>query len=519
MAVRRSLGAYAPHLARLFFIESLMLTGIAAVAGVVGADALLAIVPAITPVELPRSSEIRPGAASIVFAFGLAVMAAAFYGMLSLRRQNASASDCLGRGGGWGSSHRRSGARGRELLLAFKVALALTLMVGAGLMARTYHNLSNRPLGFSSGDLLTVEIGLPSRKAARQHVPIYRAAVDEVLRIPQVTSASAASFVPLTPGEDVYPVEAGDAPIPFKFFVPGYFQAMGTRIVDGFGFAERKQVALPHPVLVSAALARRLYPGERAIGKPLRRLNEDGSVVDVGGQIVPPFTIAGIVDDVQEATLRAGPSEVVYVPLIEPRVEQSIVPTTMRIVVRSKAQLLSLVPAVKAAVARADADLSVGRIQTMDSIVDAARGKEVFVGSLLLAAAAVSVLLGGIGIYGSVAQVVRRRRREIGIRLALGATRADVVKMVTIGSLRAVLVGGVAGLGVSLVAARFLRSLLYGVDVHDPMVFAGVTAILIASGGATALLAEGSPAEPALVGSLLARHVAQPGVKRGNRAE
>lgn len=489
MAIRRSLGAYAPHLARLFFIEAFMLTGLAAAGALVCVHLLLSLVPVMTPVLLPRSNEIQLDAGSIVFAFGLAVILAGFYGVLSLRRQKAPASESLARGGGWASSHRRSGARVPQMLLILQMALALTLMVGAGLMAKTYRNLANRPLGFSSGDLLTVEIALPSRKAASQHVRVYRTMVEEVVRLPEVMEVSAASFVPLTPGEDVYPVEAGGAPIPFKFFVPGYFQAMGTRIVDGFPLALREQVALPHPVFVSAALARRLYPGESAIGKPLIRLNENGSPVEVGGRAVPHFTIAGVVENIHETTLRAGPSEIVYVPVIEPRVEQSIVPTTMRLVVRSKAPLLSLVPAVKAAIVRADPDLSIGRIQTMDSIVAASRAKEAFVGSLLLAAAAVSVLLGGIGIYGSVAQVVRRRRREIGIRLALGATRADVVKMVTIGSLRSVLLGGVAGLCVAVVAARFLRSLLFGVDVHDPMVFAVVTAILMASAGAAALLA------------------------------
>lgn len=486
-AVRRALGAHGPHLARLFVIEALLLTSAAAAIGLLLANGILSAVIALAPLELPRSTEIKLDGMAVLFSATVSGLMAAFYGVLSIRRQGQSLIVGL-LGSGQRATRARGGFWGPDALIVLQVALALTLMAGSALMLKTYRNLSQRELGFSSGDVLTVEIGLPSRKAS-QHVRIYHDVVERVRRLPQVDGASAASFVPLTASEHLFPVEAGATPVPFKFFLPGYFQTMGTPILEGERFASSEHVRGPHPVLVSAALARRLYPGQSAVGKTVRRLNDDGSIVDMFHATMPPFTIAGVVADVREMTLRGSPTEIVYTPVIDPPVEQSIVPTNMRLVVRARVRLLSLATTVREAIASVDPDLSVGQIQTMDSIVGAARAREAFVGMLLLVAAAVSLFLGAIGIYGSVAQVVLRRTREIGIRLALGASRIEVVRMVTAGAVRAVLVGGALGLAASLPAARMLGPLLFGVDAHDPIAFLAVAGVLVSAAGAAALLA------------------------------
>jgi putative ABC transport system permease protein len=500
MAVRRALGAQGRQLARLFFIEALVLTSAAAVVGLWLANGILSAVAAWAPFELPRTAEIKIDGIAVLFTAAIAVSMAAFYGVLSIRRPNHSLSaDLLG--GQWAT-----GGRGRlggpHALIVVQVALALTLMAGSGLMVRTYQNLSHRELGFSPHGVLTFEISLPGRKA-RQHVRIYHDVVEHIRGVRHVDHVSAASFVPLTANEHLFPVQAGAAPVAFKFFVPGYFEAMGTPILDGDRFAAAgEHVTAQHPVLISAPLARRLYPGERAVGKTIRRLNEDGSIVDMARGPVPPFTIAGVVADVRETTLREGPSEVVYIPVIDPAVEQSIVPTNMRLVVRSAVPASALAAAVRQAIAEVDPDLSVGRIETMDAIVGAARAREALVGALLLVAAAVSLFLGAIGIYGSVAQVVRRRTREIGIRSALGAAPTELIRMVTAESARAVLFGLVLGLGVSLAAARMLGSLMFGVEAHDPVVLLTVTGILMAASGVAALLAARHAAGIAVLAAL-----------------
>jgi predicted lysophospholipase L1 biosynthesis ABC-type transport system permease subunit len=210
-------------------------------------------------------------------------------------------------------------------------------------------------------------------------------------------------------------------------------------------------------------------------------------MVDVRGP-VPPFTIVGIVADVRETAVRDDPTEIVYIPVIEPSVELSIVPTDMCLLVRTQGPPLALAAAIRDAIAAVDPDLRVGQIRTMDSIVRAARARETFVGALLLLATAVSVFLGFVGVYGSVAHVVKGRTREIGIRMALGARRAEVIRMVTTGSTWAVLAGVVLGLAVALAGTGTLRALLFGVEPRDPVIFLAVTAVLSSAAMAATVL-------------------------------
>jgi hypothetical protein len=338
-------------------------------------------------------------------------------------------------------------------------------------MVRTYANLSARPLGFSPDGLLTMEVGLPSR-LADEHARIFRDLVDDVHRVPGVTDAGAVSFAPLTPVGYNFPLQLSATPVAFKFFVPGYFQAMHTPIVEGTGLARADETTMAMPVLISEPLARRLFGRASAIGQPLHRLQPDGSPVQKwSGDVlatVPPFAVAGVVGGVRETSLRDDPAEIVYVPIMEPNVERSIVPTGLTLVVRSAGNPMRLTDAVKAAVRTSNPSFSIGSVQDMSAIIGAARAQETFVGALLLAAAAVALALGLIGIQGNVAQFVRHRTQEIAIRLALGAHRRDVIGMVAAGTVRSVLTGTAIGLLAALAATPLLGSLLFGVAPRDP---------------------------------------------------
>jgi hypothetical protein len=355
-------------------------------------------------------------------------------------------------------------------------------------MIQTFQHLSNRALGFSPRGALTVELTIPGSQSS-VYARMYQAAVDRVGTIPGIESAAAGSFVPLAGGGDLYPVVSGDRPVSVKFVTRGYFETMNQPVVEGFGLGRGEPITVERPVIVSQTLARRLFPGQSAVGQPIRRLNRNGTVVTMAGGATPPFTIAGVVADVPEVSLRAGGAEAMYIPVIEPHVEPSSVPTEMTLVVRTSRPPAALTSEIRKAISQADPLMTVGRIRTMTAIVDAARGTEVFVGSLLLLAATISLLLSVVGIYGSVTQVVRRRRREIGVRLALGAQRRQVVGMVAAGSMRSVAVGLAGGVMIALAGTNALRALLFEVGPRDPMSFVAATAVLFISAATAATLA------------------------------
>jgi len=486
-AVRMALGASRVQIARSAFVEGLLLSVVAAAAGLGIARLALAATTAIAPIAIPRMHEIQLDRVSTGFAMALAMLIAAGYSLLSLRAlTGARASQPLRAG-----THLTTQAtRTSQRLLTVQVGLALILMALSALMVRTYVNLTARPLGFSPDGLLTMEIGLPSR-LADQHARIYNSVISEVMRVPGVAHVGAASFPPLLPSRYNFPLQLSPTPVAFKFFVPGYFQTMRTPITEGTGLSTARETTVGMPVLISAPLARRLFGGASAIGQPLHRLESDGSAVEMGAtrERVPPFVVAGVVGDVRETSLRDEPAEMVYVPILDPPVERSVVPTSLTLVVRTAGNPLDLTDAVRAAVRTAHSSLSIGRIEEMHGIVNAARAQETFVGVMLLAAAAVAFGLGIVGIQGNVAQFVRHRTQEIAIRLALGANRREVIRLVASGTIRSVLIGSAIGLLAAVLATPLLGALLFGVAPRDPLALTLAASSLLTAAIGTALLA------------------------------
>jgi predicted permease len=494
VAVRTALGARRLDLARLFLCESLLLSLAGAATGLLLAAGGLSALVAFAPVELPRLHEVRIDGWVLAFTTGIAVLVALLFGGVSLLRQARSAmlAPTL-RNGGSRVADRRGRGRVRDLLVASQTALALLLLAGSALMVQSFARLMRVDPGFDPSDVLTVEIGLPYRMAG-DYPRVYGELLEQVRALPGVQGAAAASSLPLSgEGPYEYPlrVEGRAAPgyappaVRMKFVTPRYFQVMRIPVVDGSSLLPRERPEVPNPVLVSAALARRLFPGESPIGKQVRRLDSDGEPPrlfdpSTGSlRTTPPYTIAGVVADVRETSLREAPPEILYVPVLDPPVEPSVVPTEMTLVLRTAVPPLSLAPAVRLAVADVDPALSVARIRTLDAIVRASTARESFLMALLLAAATASLLLGSVGIYGVVAYVVRRRTQEIGIRVALGARAGRITGLVLRELLCSVLVGALVGLAGTFAGTRVLRSLLFGVSPTDPLTLAAVTALLL----------------------------------------
>jgi putative ABC transport system permease protein len=506
MAVRIALGARPADLMRLLLCEAALLSTAGAALGLLITQVALKAIVVLTPVRLPRLSEVELDGGVFAFACSLATVGALLFGGLAFLRQSAPASTAAS---ALNASTRitddRRRLRTRNVLVAVQVALALTLMVGSALMVQSFWRLTRVDPGFDPSGVLTIEVGLPGSRASR-HQRIYEDLLVRVRALPGVRTASAASSLPLDGTAYAYPLAIGglqkptEQPIAMKFVMPGYFQTMRTPIVDGAGFALDTSVDLPNGVFVSAAFARRYFPGESPIGKNIRRLEADGMEVQMFDPVakaprpVPAWTIVGVVAGVREESLRVEPAEIVYVPVRDPAVERSITPTNMALVIRSDGYLTSSAGAVRQAIREVDTSLSIARIRPMDAILTASVATERFLAALLLVASAASLFLGAIGVYGVAAQAIRRREQEFGIRMTLGARPGQIVGMVLRESAGFVLIGTAAGLTTAFAATRALRTFLFEVSATDPATVAAVTALVIA----VALMASLLPARRAV---------------------
>lgn len=488
VAVRSALGARPSDLMRLFLGEAVLLTFVGTATGMVIAHAAIQAATTWIPVRLPRLDEVGVDGWVLAFAGGSAAVVAVALGALSYARQslvNASATVLTA---GVGITETPGGSRARHLLVALQVALVLVLLVGSGLMVQSLWRLARVDPGFDAANLITVEIGLSGRRAS-QHVQIYEGLLDRIRGLPGVVSASAASSLPLYQTADAFPFLVGGAttpteePLTMKLVMPGYFETMGTPLIEGTSLNPRGPTGSARGVVVSAALARRYFPGESPIGRTVERLESDGTPVSMfdrataAERVVQPWTIVGVVSDVPEETLREAGRPVLYVPIRAPRVEESIVPIGATLVIRATA--VSLGAAVRETVWAFDPTISVARIRPMDAIVAESFAPERLLGALLLAAACMSLLLGAIGVYGVTAQSVRQRRQEVGVRIALGAPRGKLVRMLMVEPLAPLLTGLAVGLPMTFAATRGLRSLLFEVGAADPLTYVGATVALV----------------------------------------
>jgi putative ABC transport system permease protein len=499
IAVRAALGASRGAVARLFLAESLLLSVAGATGGLILADWGVALLVAVTSVELPRLHEVRVDGWVVAFSAAVAVVAAISFGMLSALRYLRGDVMATLRGGTRGGTEGPERQRVRTALVMVQLALALTLLVGAGLMARSFWQLTRVDPGFDPEGVVAMEIGLPASKSETHEMiaRFYDAVLERVRALPGVVSGAASSTLPLT-GETWTSVQAPvviaggtrtDEPAPrvaLKFITPGYLQAMRTPVIEGSTLALGEHIAEPHPVLISAVLARRLFPGRSAIGQRIQRLSSSGRAMPD----LPPYTIIGVVADVRDEALAAGATELVYIPVLGRAVDPHFFMAQLSLVIRSDLPRETLAPAIRDIVHDVDPAIGVTRVRTMDEIVRASTARSSFLMVLLLIAAAASLFLGVVGIYGVLAYSVSRRVREIGIRIALGAQTADIRRLVLGNGGRVIVLGIGAGVLAALALTRFVRAMLFEVSPTDPVTFAGVALLL----GLVALIACWLPA-------------------------
>jgi len=369
--------------------------------------------------------------------------------------------------------------------------LALVLLAGGGLLVRTLSKLRAVDPGFRSDHLLTMNIALPGSKypenTAKPRV-FYRDLLQRVDSLPGVQTAGAVSILPLGGNFDTagtlpegLALGAGEIPYPERYIVtPGYFEAMKLLLKRGRFLADADDENAPLAVLISETAAQRWWPNQDAIGRRIKVPGFDSSP--------PPWrTVVGVVEDVKQAALNAPHTMQVYLPHAQYSTQY------LTLVVRTGSDPLSVSGEIRREVARLDSELPVSNVASMDQVMSDSVAPQRFSAALLGSLAGLGLLLATVGVYGVLSYSVSQRTREIGIRIALGAARRDVLALVVGNGLKLLVIGVIAGTVAALLVTRLMSNLLFGISATDPLTFAGVAIFL----SVVALLASCIPARRA----------------------
>jgi putative ABC transport system permease protein len=497
LAVRLALGAESRRIAWELLSESLLIALLGGVLGVALAYGGIQLLVYLQPAQLPRLDEITLDPIVLVFTLALSVVAGLLFGAIPVfkyaRPHLASALKDSSRG----SSEGRERHRARNTFVVAQVALAAILLVASGLMVRTFLAIQDVPPGFTKPEeVLTMRISIPQAivSDAAQVALLHEQIVQRIKAVPGVVSVGTTSSLPTDGNNNNDPIWVEDFPSPegqiptlrrHKYVGEGYFAAMGNPIVAGRDLTWRDAHTLAPVALISDNMAREYWKEPaRAVGRRIRRSPQ-----------TPWVEIVGVVgNDRQDGATQPSPTTV-YWPLMAGGFDgQPFVQRSVAYAIRSsRLQSAGFLPEVQRAVWSINPNLPLARVRTLDQMYGESMAQTSFVLVILGIAASVTLLLGVVGIYGVIAYIVAQRRREIGIRMALGARGGEVQRMF-IG--RGVALAGI-GLGIGLVSAsllmRLLSSLLFGVSPFDPLTYAAVVLAL----GLVALVATWLPARHA----------------------
>ncbi len=473
LAIRVALGAERHRVIRLILTECVVLTLMAGAAGLAIAVTTLGLVGVVAP-GLPRLSEVALDGRSIAFATAVALLSGVLVSLAPLTaifsRRSPVSAGLLSSPARGGSSRRSNAIRGALVIAEF--ALALPLLLGAGLLANSFLRLQRVDAGFDPRGVVGLGLSLPSvRYKDDAVVPFWRQVEARALAVDGVAAAGFTSSLPPDNFGDVNNFDLLDRPVPTGTSQPvspwpivtnGYFDAMGVRLLEGRLFTSADTANGAPVLIVSRAWAAKYYPGTSAVGRQMH----SGGCSDC-----PPETIVGVVGDVLYQGL-AGDGVAVYAPIAQDQ------PRSLTLVVRSTASPSAALRALRKEVASLDPALAPTDI-VMAERLDDALGDPRRWASVVGAFAGAGALLAALGIFGLMSYVVRQRRREIGIRIALGATPQDLVLFVLQRGMSYALVGTVLGLAVSALESRWLGALLYEVEASDPLTTALAVAALL----------------------------------------
>jgi putative ABC transport system permease protein len=469
IAIRAALGSGRRGLLSYLLTENLVLACAGGIGGLLLAFWGISALKRLAPINLPRLEEVRFDGWTFAFALAMVMAATVLFGMgPALQFARTPLSQSLGQRGTVGAMRRRWS---RSMLLVAEVGLSVMLLLGAGLLLRSVSAMQNTKIGFDPAGLSVFTISLPAARYPAPQVAAAHERIDEQLgQMPGVTSVARISGLPLGPSENVLSFQRADQPPPppgqgpvalYRVVDPEYFATMKIPILAGRAFQSTDRADRERTVIVSRRTAEVFWPGENPIGRAIRISNND------------PVTVVGIVENVRSQTLTQQAQPEMYVPHAQAGSR------AVMYVVKSELPSAQVLAAAREVLRGVDTRLPLIGPSAMSDLVDAQLARPRFYLVLLGLFSVLALVLAAVGLYGVVGYVVTQRTREIGVRMALGAQRREVVALMLWQGLRPAVIGMALGLIVAAGVGRVIEGLLYEVKPHDPITILAVSVTLL----------------------------------------
>ncbi len=485
IAVRAALGAPRLRVIRQFLTENLLLAGLGAAAGLLLAFWGIRALVALSPASIPRVATVTIDARVALFLLAVTVFTGAIFGLAPAMRASAGNLTDILKDGGRGGSDGLSRNRLRNFLVASEFSLALILLIGAGLMVRSFFALQSIDPGFNPNRVLSMAVSVAGTQESESHRRgiFYTQLIERVRALPGVEAAGGINHLPLAGDMWGWPftIEGRPKPLPgespigvYRIVMPGYFETMRLPVLRGREIASSDDANALGVAMINESAVQRYWPNEDSIGKHISFSSDKSSTPQW-------LTVIGIVRNAKQEDWAAVAFPEVYLAALQNSAflgERESHASYITLVVRTAGEPAALASTVKNAVWSFDRNLAISEVLTMDDVVAVANAQPRFEMTLLAAFAGVALLLAAVGIYGVMSYSVARRTHEIGIRISLGASRTDVLRMVIRQAMILALTGSAVGIIGALLLSRLMTSFLYGVRPTDPVTFSGVAIML-----------------------------------------
>jgi putative ABC transport system permease protein len=474
-AVRTALGATRADLARERLTESMIFSVAGAGLGLLLALGILRFLTTVGPVGIPRLDEVALNGWVVAFAVGVTLLVGVLTGLAPAIHAPVGQVMTAMRQGQRGSVGDRRQDRTRGLFVGAEVAIALMLLVGAGLLVRSLMQVLTVDRGFQTERRLLLTVSIPSAYGEERMQQTVQNILARLDTLPELVSSAAVSGRPLSRGSTGLGLAAADRPdmpdaaVPWaswRIVTKDYFKTMGLPLLAGRGFTEQDVIGKPWRTIISKRAADVLWPGQNPIGR---------TAILWRGQNQRQGEVIGVVADMRERGLEADPTIAVYFPAYG----DGMATTTLQLVTQTKGKPEGAVPAIRTAVASIDPGLPISSIRTLEELVTTSVATRRFTMTLLVTFAGLALVLALAGVYGVLAYSITRRTQEIGVRLALGAEHGRVLRSTILRGLRPVLIGMLIGLGLSFWVSGFMTTLLFGVTTNDASTYVVVTLALL----------------------------------------